>query len=983
MQEQVFIQKFSTGTTLTYFTTYTGFSGQSENIYPSFLVFNNQGLPDYVRTFSGDEVWSRNLSDDYYSYVLLSSITTNYITGYSYTTTYNSILIPSKIQDLIQNFTSTIDSTSSGTGINYVFTGNTLIEDLFVTVTMHRSFDSLDTLKIYNNAINSFPEQESDTGIVFGKLIANQNVLDENGNRIQIPLRNVSIGIFNPTNEFPDSSTIDPNGNRQTYTLRESATLGEYFNSQSFDYDRQFLRSGSIFSAVPEEYRYITKTNEEGEFVLYDVPVGSQLLVYEIDLFKQGLTRDEIQLNRFPFPPTQDFTYDNLPSLVLDRLPIDVVPAWGLGQTGYTEVRALKKLDLRKWTTYIFPPVSLEAKRLEEIVAIDSVNTLKMKVRDMTKQGYPDTQINLVTIPDDLDRVPDQQFNWYNELQSISNAAQFGRNGCSVIKLPANLYDPNGFQTDTSGNTSTRKGVWLSAYQLKVFINEFSSFRATGSLTAYSSALNGWYNLNHYDLNYVPANFDVLNAPTAVGTFPYEKPWTLNYPEPYKIPKKPVSLRYQGTFGRLIDPLSNKYYMQDPAYSDGDLVGAPVFQGVGGFGFQKIPNGIFFNRISLVATKSYMYKYERDVSYNEKYANGYEPAFNPSYVLNGLSSVQSGEKYQRLEAGYGYFMKPEAWPRVVRNLSDQDTYLQQEIVVGNPESVLQEYNGDNLNPGPGLVNTPFRIVDNFISLENNAYYDVYNLNLRNLAASMDSRNTIKQGGIDLYRIVDADLASLGNQILPTFATLYCSGNTFDSASRCYDFRLTNDGDVPVVILNKFNAPVYLLGAGNPIAPFDTFTLQPGEYITPFLSIPGLPTGGIFDYVPWAKNVIQWTGIDLPLNADFNPGSTTFQKLKYSIYVKVTQSTQNIPNDNVAFNIILDRSVTQLANSDYKLYFYTSYYGDSGYVGLGINSQTGGGSLPNNSNSTFDNAYYNALNSGTLPTNPGPTRGQGIDDVFIS
>lgn len=982
MQEQIFIQKFTTGTTLTYFTTFSGVSAIN-NANPSFLVFNNQGLPDYLNTFSGNEVWSRTLSNGYYNYVMLSSITSNFITGYSIVTSYDNVLIPSKIQELTQDFVSNIDLASSGTGINYVFTSSTLVEDSFITVSMHRSFDTLDTLKIYNNAINSFPEQESDTGVVFGKLIATQNVFDENGNRVQIPLRNVSVGIFNPTNEFPDSSTINSDGNRQTYTLRESANLGEYFNSESFNYDRQLLRSGSIFSGVPEEYKYITRTNDEGEFVLYDVPVGSQLLLYEIDLFKQGLTRDEIQLNRFVFPPTQEITYDGLPSLVLDRIPIDVIPAWGLGQSGYTEIRALKKLDLRKWSTYIFPPVSFEGKKLEEIVAIDSVNTLKMKVRDMSKLGYPDTQINLVTIPDDLDRVPNQQFNWNNELQSISNAAQFARNGCSVIKLPGNLYDPNAFKTDQSGNTTNQKGVWLTAYQVKVFINESGSYRATGGFTSYSSALNGFYNLNHFDLNYVPANFDTLNAPSAVGVFPYEKPWTLSYPEPYSIPKKPVSLRYQGTFGRLIEPVSGKYYMQDPAYSDGDLVGAPVFQGIGGFGIQKIPNGgISINRIARVATKSYMYKYERGVAYNEKYANGYEPAVNPSYLLNGLSSVQGGEKYQRLEAGYGYFMKPEAWPRVVRNLSDQDSYLDKEIVAGTTESVLQAYNGDLFNPGPGLVNTPFRIVDNFISIENNAYYDVYNLDLRNLSASMDSRNTIKQGGVDIYRVISSELPSISAQTIPTFVTLYCSGDTFDSASRCKDFRLTNDGQITVDILNKYNAPIFKNGTGSPIPPFSIVTLQPGEYFTALSPSP--PSGGINDYVPSAKEIIQWTGIELPANADFNLSTSAYDKIKYTFYVKVTKSSESIPNDADSFNIIIDKTVSQLLPSDFKIYLKTSYYGGpSGYVGLGINSQTGGGSLPNNPNNAFDNAYYDALNSGNLPTNPGPVRGNGIDYVFIA
>ena len=51
-----------------------------------------------------------------------------------------------------------------------------IIDDFYVDLKLERSYNSLDTLKIYNNLINSFPEQESPTGVVFGRLTAIQKI---------------------------------------------------------------------------------------------------------------------------------------------------------------------------------------------------------------------------------------------------------------------------------------------------------------------------------------------------------------------------------------------------------------------------------------------------------------------------------------------------------------------------------------------------------------------------------------------------------------------------------------------------------------------------------------------------------------------------------------------------------------------------------------------------------------------------------------
>jgi len=88
---------------------------------------------------------------------------------------------------------------------------------------------------------------------------------------------------------------VDDNGSRISFNLKEASKQSDYFNTESFSADtEQFLQDGSNFTQVPSHYKFMTYTNDEGEFVIHNVPTGTQTMVFEVDMFKQGLTKDEI-----------------------------------------------------------------------------------------------------------------------------------------------------------------------------------------------------------------------------------------------------------------------------------------------------------------------------------------------------------------------------------------------------------------------------------------------------------------------------------------------------------------------------------------------------------------------------------------------------------------------------------------------------------------------------------------------------------------
>ncbi len=941
-QEEILLKELTSGTTLMFFSTHLTAITDTPSIEsdidytPTIIWLNNFNTPVKASTFDGQNLWTLN-SDN--NYVPIDELSDNYMTGYSYVRDYNYIIDDGRLNQWRNKFTKQIESalntgatitTAYGvipnpnppivpTHTEYVFRQFHEIDDFYVSIKLNRTFGTLDTFNIYNNLVNSIPTQEANTGVVFGRLVALQNIKDPEGNNIRIPLRNVPVGIFNPSEDYPTSSSVSDNGDRIFLNIKESSQQSEYFNIESFNFDTNILlRSASQFTTVPDQYKYVTTTNDEGEFVIYDAPIGTQIVMFEVDLLKQGLTRDEIALNFFPFPPDDDAILDQIPNFAFKQFPIDVVPAWGTIQTGYTELNVTVNMDLRKWTTYIFPPVAVGAQNLEAAVAVNASNTVKVEIRNMAKQDFPKTEIKLAEIPNDLDKVFGQQYNWHLEFAQIKNKAEYYKFGCPVIKLPANIYDPNGFKTDTNGNPTTNKGVWLSAYQLNIYSNSAVN-RKTGSIYGHNgSAL---FTKSHFDLNHSPSVPDSpsLIGGEGIGSFPYERPWTTEYPEQYSIPKKPTDERYQYDVDRTPTSDPTLYYLDEPAYNDGDLVGYEVYDGgniAGGFGSQSAFGVWITNRISQVATKNFMYKYESRVAWNEEYANGYQPS-NPGYLrFAGVSNVVGGEKYQRFESGYGYFLKPSGWPRIMRTIWGADTYFGPDISYG------LGLGGEPENPGPGTTISP--APSGSIWGSETHRNDVYNLDNVNLALVMDSNAGIKKGTLEAYRIVNSNPNNLNppdSFILPTSVKLACDS----TAERLYSFVLKNTGEITVSFPMLFYGSVKVNGVNIP--PGGTITLNPGESVVASNTV----DGGLFP----PSYVVAYTNHTLPGNKSFNVTTNRYDVASYQLRFAI-----NPPNHyGDVYFVQFDRAAKTTPDQWYMKTSHTG--GNFGKVSNGINTTYGG------------------------------------------
>lgn len=732
MEEQIFLKTPRSGTSITYFSTQIVDDGEFD-LYPAYARIDSiTGDAIAVHLMDGSEKWTRN-ADNTFS---LFDESQPYLTGSCFFSTTPQPIsyrekeaIRTKFVERMQDLTPTAQS--------YVLFEDTLIDDMHINIKLERSFDVLNTMNIYNRAQNEWPTQSSPTGVIIGRLEALQEILDENGNKVRIPLRNVPIGIFNESEAFPTISSVDEDGDRIRLNLKENSLLeADYFNRDSWALDTSDQFSKSLpedLTNTPDQFKYVTITNQHGEFIIYDVPVGNQVLFFEVDLLKQGLTKDEVALNFFPYPTDTSPNVDRIPHFLFRQIPIDVFPAWGDFQTGYTEINISANIDLRKWATYYIPPVVYGGEGFQvnsmEMLPIYP-GPISLAVRDMTVMGddrkFKNKNIRMVQVPSIDERDGTQQLMWQQEFAQTKNKATFYSSDWQVIKLPANLYDPLGYRTNSNGiphESIYHKGVWLSAYQFKLwYTDEKEFYRCSGMARIWDSPNHRMVSRDHYHMNYSinqrvsQAEKSSLQDPYLhLDEFPYVRTWTINYPVPYSIPRRPTQKNY-GAYDQSVRPyLEGKPVLEVPYYKDGDLVGENLELsrafGCGGASLNQFNTGSQYefvnNNFSSKVTKSYIYRYDH-AHYSCLYSNGYTMGQNISGFTSEIVGV---EKYQRVECGYGYALWPEGMYRIGHHPIGVDMAYFSDIELAISDAASGDLMVNNTSSGNNTTNLPSGVPD--------------------------------------------------------------------------------------------------------------------------------------------------------------------------------------------------------------------------------------------------------------------------------
>ena len=215
-------------------------------------------------------------------------------------------------------------------------------DDKYIKVELKQDFDFLEILSLKLKQEDAYQNFCSNYGVVAGRISVN------NG----FGLPNAKVSIFIPiTSEDSQNEIIRTLYPYESPQPQDKNEQGIRYNllpnqQQSFDHTPvgtfptklEILDNNTTLNIHEKYYKYTTTTNEAGDFILFGIPVGDQLLHYDIDwsdvgflslrpydLIERGFNKN-LFLSPFKFSSSPNL--DNLPQLVGQNVNVSVEPFW-------------------------------------------------------------------------------------------------------------------------------------------------------------------------------------------------------------------------------------------------------------------------------------------------------------------------------------------------------------------------------------------------------------------------------------------------------------------------------------------------------------------------------------------------------------------------------------------------------------------------------------------------------------------------------
>lgn len=232
-------------------------------------------------------------------------------------------------------------------------------EPINIPISLMQEYNSFEILSLKLNMDDTYRSYESTEGIVIGRVSTANNGLG-------IP--NVRVSIFIPKGEYsqtdeeevlyPFSSPTDKDGDKVRYNLLPSESdVSCYQVIGTFPTKRKILDNETVCEVFEKYYKYTTVTNEAGDFMLTNIPVGKHKIHIDADLSDIGPFLSQkpydmienlgFEKNRFDstrqFKTSKDL--DSLAQVISQTKSVYVYPYWG-DMTEYESDMKITRTDL-------------------------------------------------------------------------------------------------------------------------------------------------------------------------------------------------------------------------------------------------------------------------------------------------------------------------------------------------------------------------------------------------------------------------------------------------------------------------------------------------------------------------------------------------------------------------------------------------------------------------------------------------------------
>lgn len=354
-------------------------------------------------------------------------------------------------------------------------------EDSVLNVNINQDFNALEVLSLKLDVDSLYKLHTSNYGCVVGRVLANGGY--------GIPNAKISIFISADSADleddvlsylYPYKTVNSKNRDRIRYNLLPEDQLSDcHRNVGTFPSKRTVLDDNNVLEVYDKYYKFTTRTNEAGDYMIFGVPVGEQTLHVDIDLSDIGILsqrpRDMVykgyNITQFEnanmFKSSTDL--DSLAQVISQNQNVNVYPFWGEDSEGDIAITR-RDIDVQ----YEFTPTCVF---IGSVVTDEGSSSISKRCIPSERMGKMDRLTTGNGTIEMIRKTPDGNVEEF----IIQGNALIDGNGVWCYQIPMNL---DYVKTDEYGNIvrtdDTTKGIPTRAsvrfrFSLTEFENEGSS----------------------------------------------------------------------------------------------------------------------------------------------------------------------------------------------------------------------------------------------------------------------------------------------------------------------------------------------------------------------------------------------------------------------------------------------------------------------------------------------------------------------------
>ena len=215
------------------------------------------------------------------------------------------------------------------------------LQDSYITIDTNllQDYDTFDILSVKINSVDTYKLHNANYGVVVGRVLAN--------NGFGIPNAKLSIFIASDSKDgemvrdlYPFSTTASKNKDGVRYNLLSDEQVADCHQIVgTFPNKRYVLDNDVVLEVFDKYYKYTTRTNNAGDYLIMGVPVGAHTLHMDLDLSDCGILSQRPRDFVYKGYTIEQFensnmfkggtTYSNLSQVFSQDQIVNVQPFWG------------------------------------------------------------------------------------------------------------------------------------------------------------------------------------------------------------------------------------------------------------------------------------------------------------------------------------------------------------------------------------------------------------------------------------------------------------------------------------------------------------------------------------------------------------------------------------------------------------------------------------------------------------------------------